>query len=117
MTEWLSEQQVSERSGLPGPLVAVLIPRRNEGTGEHYHRDALLYPGHAVYAAQTAQILLAAGVRVPLVRAAAGERITAEHVAETRRLFPAASAAAVCWPPDGLQESSTQCGGLYSNGE
>jgi hypothetical protein len=67
---WLNEREVAARSGLPGPLVAELLPQLPVPPGIAYDRTAALYTADSVIKAQIAVYMLAAGIRCRYIRAA-----------------------------------------------
>jgi hypothetical protein len=68
-TRWLSEDEVADLTGLPGPLVAELLPRLPSPPGISYDRTAEMYPFESVLKAQIAVYMLEFGVRYPYIRA------------------------------------------------
>ncbi|EUA17281.1 MULTISPECIES: hypothetical protein [Mycobacterium] len=67
---WLSEVEVAARSGLPGPLVAELLPQLPTPPQIGYDRTAAVYTADAVLKAQIAVLILDFGIRYRYVRAA-----------------------------------------------
>ncbi|WP_139803391.1 hypothetical protein [Mycobacterium avium] len=79
---WLSEQEVAARSGLPGPLVAELLPRLPTPGDIAYDRTAALYTADSVLKAQIATCMLEFGVRYRYIRAAMFEPLSTAELEE-----------------------------------
>lgn len=85
--QWLNEWEVAELSGLPGPLVAELLPHLP--TLQDYCTHAELYDADSVYKARMAVLMMRCGIRMRYIRAAMAAPVAREHTAWCARQWEA----------------------------
>ncbi|MDX1886837.1 hypothetical protein [Mycolicibacterium sp. 120270] len=81
-SDWLCERDVAQRSGLPGPLVADLLPRLPTPIDVDYTDTAQVYDEDSAYRARLAVHMLHNGIRLRFIRLAVREPMT---LAELKR--------------------------------
>lgn len=79
----LTERDVSDRSGLPGPLVETLLHSVSPDDVADYHTEAPVYSEEDVYRAQLAVFMLNASIRMRYIHAAMREPRTLEQLQTT----------------------------------
>jgi hypothetical protein len=84
---WLNEWAVAELSGLPGPLVAELLPCLP--TLQDYCAHNELYDADSVYKARMAVLMMRCGIRMSYIRAAMAEPVAREDMAWCSRQWEA----------------------------
>lgn len=79
-TRWLNERDISRLSGLPGPLVAELVPHLPTPEVGGYSTDAEVYTEDSVHRARLAALLLRCGIRLRYIRMAMDPAQTSEQL-------------------------------------
>jgi hypothetical protein len=79
-TRWLTERDIARLSGLPGPLIAELIPHLPTPDAGGYSTDAEVYTEDSVHRARLAAMLLRSGIRLRYIRIAMDQPQTSEQL-------------------------------------
>lgn len=79
-TRWFTERDISHLSGLPGPLVAELLPRPPAPDAAGYTAVAEVYDEASIYRARLALMLLRAGIRLRYIRLVMHQPQTTEQL-------------------------------------
>jgi hypothetical protein len=78
--QWVSEWEIATRTGLPGPLIAALLPHLPTPPNG-YSASQPLYTADSIQRAQLAALMLRAGIRKPFIKGAVAEPLTPERLA------------------------------------
>lgn len=103
--EWVSEREIAARTGLPGPMIAALLPHLPTPPNG-YSSSQPLYTSDSMQRARLASLMLRTGIRTQLIQTAVGELLTPEQLATAIARWTPLADKADPPPPWWLQHSS-----------